>query len=302
MTSQPITIFEGPDGSGKSTAAAEYAKLTGARLVHCGPFPRISEGQLGRFYVEAMLPALLGYQPVVMDRSWLSEPVYGAVFREGEDRIGPIFERMLDRLALRCGAVVVHCDPGWTKIEETYEARRQKEVLNGKRFDLQPLLQLHHLYGQQMLMTSLPVVRYNWTVNDGVRELSYLVRSRRHAMHLTDLATAGSWTANTVILGQDFGHQKNTDPLYQWPFASFSQEGCSQWLTKQLLMANIEEADLLWVNADQDLDQIPGLEDRRVFALGEVAHRAWHKSILVPHPQTWKRFKSKERYPLLEML
>ena len=83
-TSKKLTIFEGCDGSGKTTAAREFAEQTGAKYVHFHNLPRIKKG-LGRMYVEAMLPALLGYQEVVFDRSWLSETPYGEAFREGRD-------------------------------------------------------------------------------------------------------------------------------------------------------------------------------------------------------------------------
>ena len=61
-----LTIFEGPDGSGKSTAAQAYAEATKAKYVHFPALPQVDKS-LGRIYVEAMLPALLGYQDVVFD-------------------------------------------------------------------------------------------------------------------------------------------------------------------------------------------------------------------------------------------
>ena len=39
--SRELTIFEGPDGAGKTTLAKAYAELTGARYVHFGPLPRV---------------------------------------------------------------------------------------------------------------------------------------------------------------------------------------------------------------------------------------------------------------------
>src|SRR5882757_4772670 len=101
-----LTIFEGPDGSGKTTAAKAFAAEMGARYVHLPQFKRVTTG-LPRMYLEAMLPALLGYQDVVMDRCWLSEVPYGRVFRDGADRVGEISRHMLERVALRAGALVV---------------------------------------------------------------------------------------------------------------------------------------------------------------------------------------------------
>lgn len=128
-TSNKLTIFEGPDGSGKSTLAKRFAKATGARYVHFGPLPKIS-GSLGRVHVEAMMPALLGYQDVVFDRSWLSEVPYGQAFREGTDRLGDPSREMLDRLALRCGGAVVMCDPGWETVRSNFLARKHMEMLD----------------------------------------------------------------------------------------------------------------------------------------------------------------------------
>jgi len=101
-TCKRLTIFEGCDGSGKSTAAAKFAEEHGAKLVHFPALPRVTNN-LARMYVEAMLPALLGYQDVVFDRCWLSEEPYGTAFREGQDRLGVVSVRMLERLAFRCG-------------------------------------------------------------------------------------------------------------------------------------------------------------------------------------------------------
>jgi hypothetical protein len=299
MNSCSLTIFEGPDGAGKTTAARNYAESTQARYVHLPALPRVHQG-LGRMYVEAMLPALLGYQPVVFDRSWLSELPYGVVFREGQDRLGNGSRRMLERLALRCGAVVVHCDPGWESLEESFIRRRGQEMLKS----INQLRQVRVLYAE--VATDLPEVEYNYlddnwsTVHDGV-ELS------RDLCHPLALASAGCWSANTVLVGEDFGERKDADPFYQWPFASFSREGCSQWLAQQLDHAEVGEQDLLWVNADQDLslllaNQDVDTTDRRFIALGlpakakleELGIAATH----VPHPQGWKRFKGNQAYPL----
>ena len=81
-TSKKLTIFEGVDGSGKTVAAKRYADEICARYIHFGPFTRVTDG-LARMYAEAMLLAVIGYQNVVFDRSWLSEGPYGLVMRGG---------------------------------------------------------------------------------------------------------------------------------------------------------------------------------------------------------------------------
>lgn len=300
-----LTIFEGPDGSGKTTMAKRYAETTGARYVHFGPLPRVGDG-LARIYVEAMLPALLGYQDVVFDRSWLSEVPYGVAFREGVDRLGDPSRRMLERLAFRCGAVVVACDPGWDLIKKNFLDRKHLEMLDND----QQLFEVYDLYRSRP--GDLPTVLYDY-VNGGdkVGKLALEVSTARPPRHKVKMATAGRWGAPIIIVGESFGEIKNQDPLIQWPFASFSRTGCSQWLATQLDAVRVGENKLMWVNADQDLGFLTQFDQSAIIALGTSAFAAltrlpWpvgrviHK---VPHPQFHKRFGAgAARYTLLDVL
>lgn len=294
---QSLTIFEGPDGAGKSTAAQHFAKLTNAKYVHFGPLPQVGKN-LARMYVEAMLPALLGYQAVVFDRSWLSEVPYGNAFREGADRLGVASRRMLERLAFRCGAVVVLCLPPWNTVKANYMKRKHLEMLeNEDQLDI-----VFNLYAAQH--TSLPVYAYDYTRKPTFDRTEVLRRrSKRHLLHS---ASAGRWGAKIAIVGEQFAERKDTDAFYQWPFASFNGTGCSQWLTNQLEEDSIYESELFWINADQDLSVLHDLGASKVIALGEKAAEALYRekiqAQLAPHPQFWKRFHNSERYPLLDLL
>lgn len=298
QVSRKLTIFEGPDGSGKSTAARQFAAYTGARYVHFAAMPRVTAG-LARMYVEAMLPALLGYQDVVFDRSWLSENPYGVAFREGQDRLGDGTRRMLERLALRCGAVMVRCNPGWDAVLKSYLSRKHIEMLDNDG----QLRQVFELYENEH--TDLPEVKFDYTVGYGQLN-DTAIESARTECHPLNVASAGNWGANILIVGESFAERKDADPFYQWPFASFAHAGCSQWLTRQLDLVDCSEADLLWVNADQDLSFLYDLKPGRVIALGDAAYRQLYKLKIaaesVPHPQTWKRFNNRQRYPLLDIL
>lgn len=301
-TSRKLTIFEGPDGGGKSTAAEAYAKYVGAKYVHFGPLPNVKDG-LARMYVEAMLPALLGYQDVVFDRCWLSEVPYGSAFRDGADRLGHSAVRMLERLALRCGGTVVYCLPEWTTVRNNYLSRKEIEYLQNE----DQLQHVYEVYASQT--TDLPSVFFDYTTDRSDSpfyiDLSDKVEARRQRRHPLSVATAGNWDADVVLVGESFAERKDQDPWYQWPFASFSNQGCSQWLTKQLNSIGISERDLLWVNADQDLSSVIGAE-KQVIALGTSASQSLLVSGIVheriPHPQSWKRFNGKQRYPLLDLL
>jgi hypothetical protein len=297
MRSSKLTIFEGPDGSGKTTAAVEYAKATGAKYVHFANLPQVGKN-LARMYVEAMLPALLGYQGVVFDRCWLSEVPYGTAFREGQDRLGYATCRMLERLAMRCGAVVVHCRPPWAKVKQTYLSRREEEYLENDN----QLRVVYDLYGKNR--TGLPELMYDYTAEPELRPM--LVDALRMPQHPLDVQSAGNWGARTVLVGEGFAYQKDCDALYQWPFASFSKLGCSQWLTEQLGDHDVWEKDLLWINADQDLSVLYDLEPERIVALGKEActqlYRLKIMAATVPHPQHHKRFNITKPYELFDYI
>ena len=297
--SKPITIFEGPDGAGKSTAAKWFAEKTGARYVHLGAFPGVSDG-LPRLYVEAMLPALQGYQAVVLDRSWLSEPIYGAAFRDGRTRIDRINRRLLERVAMRSRAQVVRCLPPWEIVRENYEHNKDNEMLSSTA-------QLKVVYDDYVKLpadTDLPIIDYDYSTSprpDEVIEAQRLL----HIFHPADLVSAGNLSAPVLLVGEELAAIKNQDTLYQWPFASFSGLGCSRWLTEKLDRAGISEKHLLWVNADQDLLRLYPA-NKRVVTLGVVARETLSKlrdampSVIhsVPHPQHWRRFHASDTYPL----
>lgn len=307
-----ITIFEGPDGAGKSTLAQEYAQLTRARYVHHGPYKQVGDG-LGRMFVESMLPALLGYQDVVLDRCWLSEPIYADAFRGGNDRVGMARARLLDRLALRCGAVVVKCLPPWAFVKETFNSRKAEEYLDDDA-------QLLAVYGdyQHGLNTHLHEVEHDYTqhlnkplslvVMNDVKPLVEMQRSKSPC-HSIRVNTAGNWDAPIVIVGKDFGEHKNNDAVYQWPFGSLNGNGCSFWLARELEEAGISEQSLLWVNAGE-LAKVPEFFDwhagKRFISLGDTATCALQDHgqsyYPAPHPQYWKRFKSGFEYPLMKIL
>lgn len=95
------------------------------------------------------------------------------------------------------------------------------------------------------------------------------------------------------------------------PFCS--TKACSGWLNKLLCEADVNEKDLFWVNA-LDNDGTPVdlgsmhayLQPKHIFALGKVAEerlKVYNLSYTAfAHPQYWKRFKSKEPYPLIAAL
>ena len=298
-TSLPLTIFEGCDGGGKTTAAKTYALATGAHYVHFSAMAQVIKG-FPRLFVEAMMPAVLGHKPVVFDRSWLSDMPYGLAYREGLERLDVVSRRMLERLALRCGAVVVWCDPGWEAIEASFLKRRHLEMLD----NTSQLREVWELYAEEG--TDLENITYDYkTMDDADLELM-INAARPKQLHPVTLQTAGRWDAPVVLVGDKFAEHKEHDPFYQWPFASFNNRGCSKWLTAQLESIEVSENDLLWFNADMELSYLADLRPKLVVALGDKARRALTEygipCEVVNHPQHAKGFHPTARYGLLDLL
>lgn len=120
----------------------------------------------------------------------------------------------------------------------------------------------------------------------------------------------GSYTQGIIlIVGEQASNPE--DAPEQQPFCT--TKGCSGWLNKMLEIESIPEEALFWVNAlnndstNIDLQKlVDELKPTCVLALGSVADQVCteqgvtHEKIY--HPQYWKRFRSKERYPLLDRL
>lgn len=162
-----ITIVEGPDGGGKSTLAERLAREQDAILIHSGPFRGVRH--LTRIYANMLSPALLGDANVVLDRSWISEPIYGAVFRNGDDRVGDAGREELEELAHRACGVVILCMPPFEACLAAYQARMPIEIRRHPHTAVQDAEQLHNIYHfYDVVPTTLPIERYDYTAQHEV--------------------------------------------------------------------------------------------------------------------------------------
>lgn len=305
----PIIIFEGPDGAGKSTAISQFTKTLAPdsyHVVHHGPYKGVtSSDDLARLYQESMMPAVLGHRTVILDRCWLSEQPYGRAYRDGKDRLGEVNRRHLERLALRCGATIVRCLPSWGTVRQNFLSRVGDEMLDR----VEQLREVWRWYqGPMFLNTALDVVSYDYTrekIHDVMSSVTHNMPSQAHVDH--------SGTTNddacVLLVGDVYGERKNGDPLYQWPFSSFVSQGCSHWLTKRLIEANISERHLAWVNSNElkrfiETESLKQFD--RIIALGDKAQRALAPVTLTfrhaNHPQHAKRFHHNESYKLIDLI
>lgn len=243
-----ITIFEGPDGGGKTTAALRYAEATNALYYHFSAWRHMGE-QLPRLYVEAMAPALMGLCNVVLDRSWLSEEPYNVVYRGGEDSLVPFHETLkLERLAMRCDTLVVFCLPPVEVCIDNFNKRREREMLDST----EQLVDVYNRYKKTMahMLTSLPTVQYDYTRNDNIADIRsrQLYRLLSHPPHC--LNTVGSFSAPYIIVGDLSQKIGPTDPLHRWPTIGFNQvdgDGIERF-AEVLFHHDIGETDILWID------------------------------------------------------
>ena len=264
-----LTIFEGPDGSGKTTTAKAYAEATGALYVHHDAMPGV-RGNLARIYVEAMLPALLGYQDVVFDRSWFSEVPYGRAFRGGNDRIGPLNVLMLNRIAMKCGALVIHCRPEFEVCAENFNSRRGVEMLDS----VAQLRVVYDSYGETSF--GLNVVDFDYTkVPPDMLPISPIITDfRRPPAHPVSQPSAGNLKGRIVIVGNSGDDKQDCDPLINMPFVSFGYQSTSRTVTSRLAAMGVREQDILWLDTNQDLEILYDLHPDVVFAVGDDACKA----------------------------
>jgi thymidylate kinase len=308
-----IYVLEGPDGCGKSVLATDLVdRLKPALLTRHGPYP--GDKEVWRRYLVSMLPAYTGLADVVLDRSWLSEPIYGAAYRGGANRILPWQRRMLERVALGRGAMTILCRVPWQACRENFRRRKAEggEMLD----DAKQLRAVYDGYAKlERALADGPMLEYDFNATSSDSLLRALDGPRAPLENLGP--GIGAWNPGKSILlvGERPG---GFGGRWHLPFVSLRADGCSAWLAEQLEKAGVPEAALYWVNA-RDGDEkrgerrlnVPYLRDqlrpKAIFALGDVA-AAWLKFfgvkgyVAVAHPQAHKRFHSKQLYPLIQEL
>ncbi len=148
---------------------------------------------------------------------------------------------------------------------------------------------------------------------DAVQKRNYLSNMKlRKERYLALLQGSATGPFSFILIGDrpGPGAPKNTG-YHHTPF--YSTNNSSFWLNFGLLSRDIAESSLLWINSHMHDGQpfnVSLLKDytasATVVALGENAAKWAVKNGVrhykVPHPQFWKRFKSKEVYPLFELM
>lgn len=164
-------IVEGPDGAGKSRLITTIVEKLwpDAMVEHHGAY--LGEAAISQYYKESLKLGTNGR--VIMDRSWLAEPIYGAVMRGGTNRVSADDEQELLDMAIEAHAVVVMCLPPFPVCLSAWRSRRHLEYPT----DESRLYQIHRLYGEHFTEWS-PLVRlfHDWTHDRGADALVETLR------------------------------------------------------------------------------------------------------------------------------
>lgn len=316
-----IVILEGADHSGKTTLARVLLKKYGGHYLHGRVFRN-----MWRSHVAMMRLALrwADTQLVVIDRIWLSELVYGPIYRGGAAY--DLGARCLDRLAMRVGAVTVLCAPD----DQQYQIQRHADRA-GKGLEV-----FHNI--EMAVNTYADLARGN-LARDGDSYLAQLIRygdyAERQDVVVYDLDRQGHRlpqvckqiitklqklqkdqlpsamissrqnftgnlaTAHTVIVGDIVSPQVARLPKGpRWPMAWHDGMCAATWLNKALHMFGHDETTTIITNGNDPDDHLTDLIDHRrlrIVTLGKSASDSVMSHGVVPdaeleHPQYHRRF------------
>lgn len=304
-------IVEGPDGAGKTTLIeALRAKQRWSGVDHHGAY--LDETAIARHYLASLYAALVKPKRLqLMDRSWIAEPIYGAVMRGGLNRIQPYQLRMLNRVAMGVSTVVVLCLPPFEACEAAWKDRLEREYPQRA----EQLRMIYDGYSNwfEMVKTrneGAPVILYDYTRYTDARArieqtIAEVIDNSLNLGPGIGACPGPVYGDQTLLIGDEVSEHGHA----RLPFVSMTRSGCSAWLADQLDKWDVHEGQLYWVNqAELHPDDFHGTLDqfKRIVALGGNA-AAWceqegFEHIVVPHPQYWKRFNFNKPYPLREVL
>ena len=311
-----IIILDGPDGSGKSSLAKYLVEKHDATYFH-----NVKRKDIWLWHTACLRLAVQhsATRLVVVDRLWLSECVYGAVYRGGSKY--PIAARMVDRTLRRFGAVNIIAAPPTDYCVEIHQKVRPHRAneLDGVRRVADFYLDVAQgnltrdpqvCYGSYLAHTGGVQPRgwlwYDVTRHQGDRAMHKYaggilgaLSSKRRSLAERDL-DPGHWnlsgcpSSQAVLLVGDRLAGTRAD---NWPF--YANELSSLYLSKALNLAKIDEGEIFIVNSitpdEQEAEILSyGRQARRIVALGGTAERELTRlglpSVKIHHPSYARRF------------
>lgn len=147
-----LLILEGPDGSGKTSLANKLSKQTGYNILHFSK-PETEE-EKDRMY-EMYEELIVCNRYAILDRSWYSEMVYGAVMR---DSSYISFDEMyqLEQILADIGALIIYCTGPREVLWRRCTKRGEDYITSMNKFN-----QIYDKYEELMSLDHIvPVVKY----------------------------------------------------------------------------------------------------------------------------------------------
>lgn len=313
-----LIVLDGPDGSGKTTLAKHLVDKYDAMYFH-----NIKRKDIWLWHTACLRLAVKhsAHRLVVVDRLWLSECIYGAVYRGGSKY--PIAARMIDRIIRRFGAAHVVAAP-----PTEYAVEIHKKVRPHRANELAGVRQVADFYLDvakgNMLRDPQTCYASFLAFSGGVKDLdgwhwydvtqhqgqkSVEIYARALVDHLVFMRKtlsksqldpevwnqAGSiYNGKVLLLGDRLSGSRQDN----WPF--YANEMSSLYLSKALHHAKIRDELVFMMNAYDHDDKIQNniLDVARVaqkaVALGHVASavldRIGVQHQMIHHPSYARRF------------
>lgn len=264
---QGIVIVEGCDGTGKTTLAKYLCERFDGHYIHnTYRWPT----KMPLYHTAALHRAIKLSQEklVVIDRLWMSEAIYAAVYRNGSP--WPQMGRMIDRIVMKHAGVYIMCDVPLNH-KSNFERLKQQRVEMyddvtevGKRFtDL--------IWGHKQLpwggnyVDMLSVDGMHKRDDCFVYNIDYDGSNMRRFADMVEDAllnrSALQWGPALVAKEQNVaGYAPTAEIIFvgdvtnpkmravNWPFYDFGN--CSKFLADTLHELGFDETKAMWVNAN----------------------------------------------------
>lgn len=280
-------IIEGADCVGKSTLAQQLCGKLRLEYHHEGVPP--GNGSLLEYYATS----LLRDKPTCFDRHFVGELCYGPVMR-GESRLSSEEVKLMLRLILATGTVIVICDPPLEVALGRFQSSNRAEYIDSEEKYCQIWRRFHEFYS------------LNCYHDEGdYPDPGKLIEVSR-SLTACPRDVVGSPTAKFLFVGE----RCNAEPdEFHLPF--FSTSGSSGYLNERIAEAGFTEGDIAFTNALDIHGKEVNVRDKRqpnqtLIALGGVAHKILEaqgiKHVRLNHPQFEKRFLSNKSEEYVQKL
>lgn len=123
-----LTIFEGPDGGGKTTLANRWFQNWECTAFNHGPYLNRTGDEIAAAYLHDVEHFKVSLRHVIMDRCWISESIYGPAAR-GKNRLDERQRLFLEQAAHEANGIVIICLPSFEACKKAYLARKELEYL-----------------------------------------------------------------------------------------------------------------------------------------------------------------------------